>query len=343
MELDLDPGKVAGASAPSDLFGNMIGSAENMRPVFALARKVAACDVTALITGETGTGKELLARAIHGLSARASGPFVAFSCANLTEALADDDLFGHERGAFTGAVSARRGRFEAAQGGTLFLDEIGDLPIALQAKLLRVLQQRTFERLGSNIPQTADIRLLSATHRDLAAMVKQGAFREDLYYRLNVVQLHVPPLRERREEIALLAHHFLGRFAKQCRSKALRFSVPVLEALDYYDWPGNVRQLENVVHRGVVMAEGTAVELWHLPPALRGDLPAPGPRYEEQVRDFKRRLISRALRTSGGNRSQAARVLGLTRGSLHRLIGELEIENHQALPESGATATGSWG
>ncbi len=256
-------------------FGDLIATAAIMQPVFALARKIAGCDVTTLIAGETGTGKELLARGIHGLSSRSSGPFAAFSCASLPVDLADDELFGHERGAFTGAVTARARRFEAAQGGTLLLDEIGDLPLTLQARLLRLLQQRTFERLGSNTLQKSDIRLLCASHRDLAAMVKQGTFRQDLYYRLNVVELRVPALRERREDIMVLAEHFLWRFARQFQSKAARFSCPALQALDEYHWPGNVRQLENVIQHAVVLAEGATIELRHLPVAVRlGSQPA---------------------------------------------------------------------
>jgi len=284
--------------------------------------------VTALITGETGTGKELLARAIHRLSPRNSGPFVAFSCANLPETLVDDELFGHERGAFTGAVAARRGRFESADGGTLFLDEIGDLPLPLQAKLLRVLQERSFERLGSNASHSINIRLLCATHRNLPDMVKQGTFREDLYYRLNVVQLHIPPLRERRDGVAVLAYHFLERFAQQFGKKTKRFSSPALGSLEEYDWPGNVRQLENVVQRAVVLAEDTTVEIWHLPALLCNGFRQQrlAHSYDDEVRDFKRRLIVRTLHECGGNKAETARTLGLARGYLHRLINQLEIQ-----------------
>jgi Nif-specific regulatory protein len=342
MNVDRDLEAIESEGAQHLGLGLMISGAEVMQPVFALARKIAGCDVTALITGETGTGKELLARAIHDLSPRTSGPFVAFSCANLPETLADDELFGHERGAFTGAVAGRAGRFEAAQGGTLFLDEIGDLPLVLQAKLLRVLQQRTFERVGGSISRQADIRLLCATHRDLALMVRQGSFREDLYYRLNVVQLCVPPLRDRREDIGLLAHHFLRRFGQQFRGQRVHFSPPTLEALNRYDWPGNVRQLENVVQRAVVLAEGETAELWHLPPAVRlGVQPPPSPFFDDQVRAFKRALISRTLRKCGGNKSKAAKSLGMTRSSLHHLIGQLQIEEDGLQEKVEAVAPGS--
>ena len=210
---------------------DLIGSSEPMREIFALAQKMAPCDVNVLITGETGTGKELLARAIHRMSPRASRPFVAFSAVNLPETLIEDELFGHEKGAFTGALMTRRGRLEVADQGTLFLDEIGDLSLDLQPKLLRVLQERRFERLGSNTPVTVNLRLLCATNRDLAELVRQGKFREDLYYRLDVVQIRLPPLREHRDDIAVLAHHFLQRFANQFGKKAKRFSRLALHAL----------------------------------------------------------------------------------------------------------------
>ncbi len=306
----------------------LIGSTECMQQVFALAHKIAPCDVSVLITGETGTGKGLLARAIHRLSPRATGSFVAFSCANLPETLVEDELFGHEKGAFTGAIVSRRGRFETADQGTLFLDEIGDLALGLQAKLLRVIQERSFERLGSNTPLTVNVRLVCATHRNLAEMVEQGKFREDLYYRLNVVQLHLPPLRDRREEIPLLVHHFLQRFAAQFGKKTRRFSRLALHALEEHDWPGNVRELENVVQRAVVMAEAPTVEIWHLPPTLRNGFAQARlvSSYEEEVRDFKRRLILRTLRECGWCKAETARTLRLARGYLHRLINQLQIQ-----------------
>jgi DNA-binding NtrC family response regulator len=308
--------------------GEMLGTTEAMHQVFATSRKAASCDVSVLITGETGTGKELLARAVHRLSPRAAASFVAFSCANLPETLVDDELFGHEKGAFTGAIAARRGRFEAAHGGTLFLDEIGDLPIGLQSKLLRVLQERSFERLGSNKPVMADVRVVCATHRDLESMVAAGTFRKDLYYRLNVVQIHIPALRERRDEIPVLAHHFLQQFAGQFGKQAKHFSPLALHALEEYKWPGNVRELENAVQRAVVMAEGHTIETWHLPKSLHGGFEQPTEihSYEEEVREFKRRLIMRTLRECGGRKVDAARALGVARGYLHRLINQLQIQ-----------------
>ena len=311
----------------ADGMEDLIGSSEGMRQVYALAKKIATCDVSVLITGETGTGKELLARAIHRLSPRASSPFVAFSCANLPETLVDDELFGHERGAFTGALTARRGRLEMADQGTLLLDEVGDLSLGLQPKLLRVLQERTFERLGSNTPIAVNLRLVCATNQNVEEMVKEGKFREDLYYRLNVVQLHLPPLRERRDDIPVLARHFLQRFSEQFSKKVKRFTRPTLQALEEYSWPGNVRELENVVQRAVALAEGQAIEVWHLPTGFRKgfELPRPARLYEEEVREFKRRLLLRALRESGWKKTETARNLGLARNYLHRLINQLNI------------------
>ena len=312
----------------------LLGVSEGMSRVFALSRKIAPCDVSVLVTGETGTGKELLARAVHRLSPRSEGPFVAFSCVNLPETLVEDELFGHERGAFTGAVAIRRGRFEAADGGTLFLDEIGDLSLTLQSKLLRVIQERSFERLGSNRTMTANIRLVCATHRNLAEMVERGEFREDLYYRLNVVQIHLPRLSERRDDIPVLADHFLRRFASQFGKKRRRISPAAMHALEEYDWPGNVRELENVVQRGLVIAEGASIEVRDLPARLRKGFDSATPlqlaaSYEDEVRGFKRRLILRTLRECGNRKAEAARNLGLARSYLHRLINQLEIPPDQ--------------
>lgn len=313
-------------------FGEMLVSTEAMQQVLALARKVAPCDVSVLITGETGTGKDLLGRAIHRLSQRASGPFVAFSCANLPETLIEDELFGHEKGAFTGAMAARRGRFEVADQGTLFMDEIGDLAPGLQAKLLRVLQTRSFERLGSNTPVNVNIRLICATHRNLEEMVAQGKFREDLYYRLNVVQLELPPLRDRRDGIPVMAYHFLRRFAQEFHKQASRFSPLAMHALEEYAWPGNVREMENVVQRAVVLAEGPAVEIWHLPKGFQNGFEqgGTGRSYDEEVREFKRRLVTRTLRDCGGNKADAARKLGIARGYLHRLINQLQVQTEES-------------
>jgi DNA-binding NtrC family response regulator len=310
----------------------LLGTANVMQDLFALAKKIAPCDVNVLITGETGTGKELLARAIHKMSGRSSRPLVAFSCANLPESLIEDELFGHEKGSFTGAFATRRGRVEAADSGTMFLDEIGDLSLGLQPKLLRVLQERSFERLGSNVKIDVNIRLVCATNRNLAAMVQQGKFRDDLYYRLNVVQMHLPPLRERHDDIPLLAQHFMQSFAERFKKKAKRFSQPALRALEEYSWPGNVRELENAVQRAVVLCEGPTVDIWQLPATIRGGCEAPqfNQSYEEEVRQFKRRLVLRTLRECGWRKAESARTLRVARGYLHRLISQLGI---QQVPE----------
>lgn len=320
---------------------DLIGGSVCMQQVFALVRKAAPCNVNVLITGETGTGKELLARAVHRLSVRSSKPFVAFSCASLPETLIEDELFGHERGAFTGALSIRRGRFEIADQGTLFLDEIGDLSLEMQSKLLRVLQVRTFERLGSNNSVAVDIRLICATNRNLAEMVERGEFREDLYYRLNVVQIHLPPLRERRDDILFLAHYFLREASRKFSRKVSRFSRLALHALEEHQWRGNVRELENVVQRAVVLAEGATIEVWHLPAAMRKGFEHPSTvhSYDEQVRDFKRRLVLRTLQECNWRKVETARTLGMARGYLHRLINQLQIVPEQAVsqPETDAT------
>ncbi len=306
----------------------LLGTSPAMQELFALAQKIAPCDVNVLIMGETGTGKELLARAVHQMSARNARPLVAFSCANLPETLIEDELFGHEKGAFTGAWAMRRGRLETADNGTLFLDEIGDLSLGLQPKLLRVLQERSFERLGSNTTINVNIRLICATNRNLAEMTQQGKFREDLYYRLNVVQLHLPSLRERQDDIPLLAQHFLLTSAQQFNKKAKRFSHSAVHALEEYSWPGNVRELENAIQRAVVLSEGQTVDIWQLPTAIRsgGDGPQLSRSYEEEVRQFKRRLVLRTLHECGWRKAESARTLGVARGYLHRLINQLGIQ-----------------
>lgn len=310
----------------------MVGVEGVLTEVMELARKVAPCDVTVLITGETGTGKELWARAIHRMSSRAAQAFVGFSCANLPETLIEDELFGHERGAFTGASSTRRGRFELADRGTLFLDEIGDLSLGLQPKLLRVVQERSFERLGGSKPVAVDVRMICASNRNLQQMVEQGTFREDLFYRLNVVQLHLPPLRERRDSIPELAHYFLRQFSNQFGKKTKRFSSLALQALEECPWPGNVRELENVVQRAVVLAEDSTVELSHLPEKLRKCFSesAPVNSYDMEMREFKRRLVLRTLRQCGWKKTETARSLGIARNYLHRLINQLNILPEEA-------------
>lgn len=331
--------KLRGAESAGRLH-ELVGTSAAMQELFAMARKIATCDVSVLVTGETGTGKELLARAIHHLSGRNSGPLVAFSCANLPETLVEDELFGHEKGAFTGAIMSRCGRLEAADHGTLFLDEIGDLGLGLQPKLLRVLQERRFERLGGNKTINVDLRLVCATNRNLGEMVQQGKFRDDLYYRLNVVQLHLPPLRERRDDIPVLAQQFLVKAAQQFQKKTRNLSPPAIQALEEYNWPGNVRELENVVQRGVALSDGFTVEVGHLPSALRSEREEPpqtagaeslalSHSYEEEVRRFKRGLILRTLRQCDWRKAECARTLGVARGYLHRLINQLGIQDRE--------------
>lgn len=313
-------------------FVEIIGCDQKMRAMFSFASKVAATDATVLVTGETGTGKELLARAIHQASPRTQQPFVAVACSSLPETLIEAELFGHERGAFTGATAARRGRFEAAERGTIFLDEIGELSPALQVKLLRVLQERTFERLGSNQRRTMDARVICATNRDLATMVKTGQFRSDLYYRLNTIELKLPRLCERRDDIALLAHSFLETYSEKHKRSIRRIAQAALSALQEYDWPGNVRELQNVVERAVVICDGPEITMEHLPShfaAWETEDPSHASSFEDEVRSFKRRLIQRVLFDNGNNKLRAARTLGIARSSLHRLIDELQI----SLPE----------
>lgn len=309
----------------------LLGTSKPMAEVNELVRKVAGVSTTVLVTGESGTGKGVVARAIHRLSPRAAKPFVAFSACSLPESLIEDELFGHERGAFTGANQARRGRFEEANGGTIFLDEIGDLALPLQAKLLRVLQERSLERLGSNVAHAIDVRVICATNRNLEKMVAEGTFREDLYFRISVVNIHVPPLRERGEDVPLLAEYFLKMFAKE-HGKQARFLTPgFLSALARHDWPGNVRELQNLIERSLVLTNGnTHLGVADLPPELRvTSVPygtAPAGSFHEAIRSFKRELVRSALRMHSGNRMKAARELHISRCYLHRLLNQLEVD-----------------
>jgi DNA-binding NtrC family response regulator len=316
-------------------FGRFVGTSAALERTLKQARAVADTSATVLITGENGTGKEVLARAIHEESGRRDRPFVAVSCAALPETLIESELFGHVRGAFTDAKADRVGRFELANGGTLFLDEIAELQPSVQVKLLRVLQERTFERVGSNRSVGVDIRLIAATNRDLEQEVAAGRFREDLFYRLNVVPLHMPALKERREDVPLLAAHFAAKAAEKHDRPPADLDPALLEALPEYDWPGNVRELENLVERLVVLTKGAQLGVEFLPDKMLRSAPAvPVPTggnaddettLEGATLALRRRLVITALQAEGGNRVAAARRLDISRSYLHRLITELSI------------------
>jgi DNA-binding NtrC family response regulator len=311
-------------------FGHLIGGSSALEATLKQARAVAGTSATVLLTGENGTGKELLARAIHEESQRADGPFVAVSCAALPESLIESELFGHEKGAFTGAVQMRKGRFELADGGTLFLDEISELTPAVQVKLLRVLQERAFERVGGTKKIEVDIRLITACNRDLEKEVESGRFRRDLFFRLNVVPLVLPPLRQRHEDITLLAAHFAAKAAEKHKRTPPELDPELIEALLEYDWPGNVRELENVIERLVVLTAGPRLGCEFLPEKMQRTLPKEAAVTDETTLEgamvaLKHRLIAAALKTEGGNKVAAAKRLGISRSYLHRLISELEI------------------
>jgi DNA-binding NtrC family response regulator len=294
-----------------------------MAHVLDTIKQVAPSRATVLISGESGTGKELVAHAIHRLSPRHGGPFVAVHCAALSPQLLESELFGHEKGAFTGAGERRIGRFEQASGGTLFLDEIGEIDAATQVKILRVLGERVFERVGGNKPLAADVRLLAATNRDLTKMVAEGNFREDLFFRLNVVQLHLPPLHDRREDIPLLAVHFLREAAKENDKPFRELTSEAMKCLASYDWPGNVRELRAAVEHGVVMAGGPKITLRDLPSGVRRAAEAaPSGPLPLNLGETELSLIRRALGECRGNRTLAADKLGISRRTLHRKLRE---------------------
>ncbi|MBV9106375.1 MAG: sigma-54-dependent Fis family transcriptional regulator [Verrucomicrobia bacterium] len=309
---------------------NLIGESRAMHEIFDVIRQVAPSRATVLLMGESGTGKELIAHAIHNLSNRNKTRFVAFNCAAFAPQLIESELFGHERGAFTGAAERRIGRFEQAAGGTLFLDEIGEIDSNIQVKLLRALDPGVFERVGGNQSIHADVRLIAATNRDLAALVTEGKFREDLYYRLNVVQIRVPPLRERKEDIPLLANSFLKEVCER-DGKAFRpLSPEAMEALLRYDWPGNVRELKGAIDSGVTLATGNQITVQDVPLTVRKAFGGPALRERRNqelvnIHDNETRLIMRALDESGGNRTEAAKKLGISRRTLHRRLKELQL------------------
>lgn len=316
-------------------FGHLLGVSAALEKTLKQARAVAATSATVLLMGENGTGKELLARAIHEESARVHESFIAVSCAALPESLIESELFGHEKGAFTGAVQSRKGRFELADGGTLFLDEISELTPAVQVKLLRVLQERAFERVGGTKTIEVDIRLIAACNCDLEKQVENGRFRRDLYYRLNVVPLVLPPLRGRREDLPLLAAHFATKAAEKYGRKPLELDHALIEALLEYDWPGNVRELENVIERLVILTNGTRLGVEFLPENMQRTLPKDAAAADETTLEgatiaLRRRLIVAALKSESGNKVAAARRLGISRSYLHRLITELELAEPEA-------------
>lgn len=313
-------------------FANIIGKSKGMQEVFELIRLVADSDASVLVLGESGTGKEMVASAIHYNSPRRTKAYVKVSCASLPESLIESELFGYEKGAFTGAVGSKPGRFELADGGTFFLDEVGEVPLPMQAKLLRVLQDGEFERVGGVRTLTADVRLICASNRDLRRGMEEGRFREDLYYRINGIPVHLPPLRDRREDILPLADFFLARTGAGRGGPGLRFSRETAEILDRYAWPGNIRELENAVGRAVALAEGEEITppdlcLALADPAAFGEDPSPEETtFHESVREHKRTIIRRAIRQAGGNKTRAAEMLGLTPTYLSRLIRVLEVD-----------------
>jgi DNA-binding NtrC family response regulator len=307
-------GDAAGAPEQDLPFPNIIGTSPAMRTVFRIIAQVAPSRASVLVTGESGTGKELVAQAIHERSPRAHAPFVRLHCAALAESLLESELFGHEKGAFTGSLGRREGRFKQAHEGTLFLDEIGDISATIQLKLLRFLQERTFERVGGNETLKVDVRIIAATSRDLAVEVAAGRFREDLLYRLNVVNVDMPPLRARRSDLRPLANHFLRRFVEENGKSMVAFDEDALLRIADYRWPGNVRELENVIERAVVLGSGSRITAEHLPTnigkaaAFAGPIRIPGATLEE----IERHAIVSTLEACGGNTAQAAHLLGVS-------------------------------
>jgi len=347
-----------------DYESGIVGRSEAMQQVFKMIGQVAGTDATALITGESGTGKELVARAIYHHSNRSTQPFLAVNCAAIPEQLLESELFGHERGAFTGATLQRVGKFEQCNGGTLFLDEIGDMTPATQTKILRVLQSGTFERVGGNTPLKVDVRIIAATNKPLEEAVAARQFREDLFYRLNVVRIHIPPLRERREDVRLLVNYFLKKFARDQESAPKSISNGVIKALEGYHWPGNVRELENIVRRALVVAKGDAILLSDLPPEIVGQNSAPNnvapssatpaaageagatdvvsltrklfqwARKDPKLKlipAVERELVLQALKETSGNQVQAAKLLGITRATLRKRIEKFGIQRELSL------------
>jgi len=310
---------------------DLVGESPRMHEIWRLLTRVAASDSTVLLRGESGTGKEVAARALHRKSRRAGRPFVAINCATLSQNLLESELFGHEKGAFTGALERKVGKFEVADSGTLFLDEVGEIPPPLQAKLLRALQEREIERLGGTRPVRVDVRVIAATNRDLEKAIQEGAFREDLFYRLNVISCTLPPLRERREDIPLLASHFAAHFGRQLGRRVAGFTPEARACLQRYSWPGNVRELSNAVERAVVLGEDDLIRPEDLPETVLEAVPtvgrAPVTPYHHTVNEAKKRSILGAVEQAGGNLTKAAELLGLNGNYLHRLINNLDLRD----------------
>jgi DNA-binding NtrC family response regulator len=327
--LEIENARLRGELVGALGFGRLIGSSHSLEKTLKQARAVAHTNATVLLIGENGTGKEMLARAIHEESLRANAPFIAVSCAALPETLIESELFGHEKGAFTSATHARMGRFELADGGTLFLDEIVELSPSVQVKLLRVLQERTFERVGGTKTLSVDIRLIAASNRDLEIEVEGEKFRRDLFYRLNVVPLTLPPLRERREDIPGLAAHFAAKAAEKHGRATPQLCPQLIDSLHEYDWPGNVREMENLMERLVLLDRQSTLGLEFLPEKMLKVLPTPGvaseTTFEGAVTALKKQLISDALEAEAGNKVAAAKRLGISRSYLHRLISEFGL------------------
>lgn len=337
--------KTLEARSRNCVLDTITGQSPPMLQLEAQVERVTGTDMPVCLTGETGTGKELVARAIHDRSPRRKGPFVALNCAALAESLLESELFGHEKGAFTGALSVHRGCFEQAQGGTIFLDELGEMPASVQVKLLRTLQEKTVRRVGGTTDTKVDVRVVAATHRDLQAMVRAGSFREDLYYRLAVFPIALPPLRERKGDVALLFRHFSELYRIPGRPLVRGISADALEALERYRWPGNVRELQNVTQRALLACDGDRVELGHLPHDLRSTgLPEPqceseGVKVTQELplltlKEMETMAIMRALRAHGGSVTAAAKRLGIGRATLYRRLSELNVETSEETAEA---------
>jgi Nif-specific regulatory protein len=309
----------------------IVGTSKGMQAVYSLIDKVCRTNATVLILGESGVGKERVAQTIHYTSNRADRPFITVNCAALPESLIESELFGHERGAFTGATMARKGRFEAAGEGTIFLDEIGDLPVSVQTKLLRVLQEKEFERVGGNATMKVQARIITATNKDMEALIREGRFREDLYYRLNVFPIPVPPLRERKTDIMLLTDHFIQKYSREHEKRITRISTAATDMLMGYHWPGNVRELENYIERAIILCARGVIEEYHLPPNLQRKETDPQPADSGTFRDvmahMERDIILEELRKARGNMAKAARTLGIT----ERMMG-LRVAKHEIDP-----------